>query len=131
MRLIVADVLKAQGWVKVVRCKDCIYWCCEVNKTTHWVCKQHSYDSRLLHTTPDFYCADGKLRDGGAEEKGELKEQNQVELLKQIRDDCKAIAPIIVNGEYECGECRYELRSNADTYCPCCGRKVKWDGETP
>lgn len=37
------------------------------------------------------------------------------------------VKPIIVNGEPECGACRYELRADADSYCPCCGRKVKWE----
>lgn len=36
------------------------------------------------------------------------------------------IEPVVINGQYECGECRYELRRDADTYCPCCGRMVKW-----
>ena len=34
--------------------------------------------------------------------------------------------PKMVNGLYECGECLYELRPDADSYCPCCGKKVKW-----
>ena len=37
------------------------------------------------------------------------------------------LEPAIVNGEPECAECLYELRSDADSYCPCCGRKVKWE----
>lgn len=37
------------------------------------------------------------------------------------------VEPIMVNGEPECGACRYELRADADSYCPCCGRKVKWE----
>ena len=37
------------------------------------------------------------------------------------------IKPVIVNGEYECGTCLYELRSDADSFCPCCGREVKWN----
>lgn len=37
------------------------------------------------------------------------------------------IEPVVINGQYECGECRYELRMDADTYCPCCGRMVKWE----
>ena len=37
------------------------------------------------------------------------------------------IEPVVINGQYECGECRYELRIDADSYCPCCGRMVKWE----
>lgn len=37
------------------------------------------------------------------------------------------LEPRIVDGEPECGMCLYELRRYADNYCPCCGRKVKWD----
>ena len=48
---------------------------------------------------------------------------NALELLKQQ----EPITPIIVCDEYECGECRYELKPNEHTYCPCCGRKVKWE----
>lgn len=44
----------------VVRCKDCRYWRQEVDNETHWVCTQHSCGERIMHTTPDFYCADGK-----------------------------------------------------------------------
>lgn len=39
----------------------------------------------------------------------------------------KPVEPIMVNGEPECAACRYELRTDADSYCPCCGRKVKWE----
>lgn len=46
--------------VEVVRCKDCQYWRQEVDTHTHWVCTQHSFNERLMHTTPDFFCADGK-----------------------------------------------------------------------
>ena len=37
------------------------------------------------------------------------------------------LEPRIVDGEPECGMCLYELRRDADNYCPCCGRKVKWE----
>ena len=50
--------------VKVVRCKDCQYWRQEVDTHTHWVCTQHSFNERLMHTTPDFFCADGKPKEG-------------------------------------------------------------------
>lgn len=46
--------------VPVVRCRDCRYWRQEVTPTEHWICTQHSSDGRRMHTTPDFYCADGK-----------------------------------------------------------------------
>lgn len=45
--------------VEVVRCRDCKYWRREVDSTTRWVCTQHSYDDRIMYTTPDFYCSDG------------------------------------------------------------------------
>ena len=37
------------------------------------------------------------------------------------------LEPRIVDGEPECGMCLYELRRDADNYCPCCGRKIKWE----
>ena len=37
------------------------------------------------------------------------------------------VEPVMFNGEPECGACRYELRPDADSYCPCCGRKVNWE----
>lgn len=46
--------------VEVVRCKDCGYWRCGGDSTTHWVCTQHSSADGILHTTPDFYCAAGR-----------------------------------------------------------------------
>lgn len=53
--------------VEVVRCKDCRYWRHEVDTHTHWVCRQHSYIDRLIHTAPDFFCADGKRRENDAD----------------------------------------------------------------
>lgn len=54
--------------------------------------------------------------------------------LSDVIDDIIALLkareplePVIVNGEPECAECLYELRMDADSYCPCCGRKVKWE----
>ena len=49
--------------------------------------------------------------------------RNAITLLKAQ----EPIEPVVINGQYECGECRYELRMDADTYCPCCGRMVKWE----
>lgn len=56
------------------------------------------------------------------------------ECREKLRDDIIAllkaqepIEPLFIAGQYECGECRYELRADADSYCPCCGRQVKWD----
>lgn len=49
-------------------------------------------------------------------------------LLKDGLQYLQPVEPIIVSGRYECGECRYELRPDADSYCPCCGKKVAWDG---
>ena len=46
--------------------------------------------------------------------------------LKLLKER-EPLEPVIIAGQYECGECRYELRADADSYCPCCGRKVKWD----
>ena len=40
------------------------------------------------------------------------------------------VKPIVINGVLECGECRYELRKDADSYCPCCGKKVGWPNES-
>ena len=37
------------------------------------------------------------------------------------------LEPRIVDGEPVCGMCLYELRRDADSYCPCCGRAVKWE----
>lgn len=50
--------------VEVVRCRDCWYWRHMVDAHTHWVCSHHSFDKRLMHTTPDFFCADGKPKEG-------------------------------------------------------------------
>lgn len=61
MREIIANAPTLDA-VEVVRCKDCRYWMQEVDYQTHWVCKQHSFDGRLMHTTPDFYCADGERK---------------------------------------------------------------------
>ena len=36
------------------------------------------------------------------------------------------VEPVIVYNQYECGVCMYELRQDADSFCPCCGKKVKW-----
>ena len=49
--------------------------------------------------------------------------RNAITLLKAQ----EPIEPVVINGQYECGGCRYELRRDADTYCPCCGRMVKWE----
>lgn len=46
--------------VRVVRCKDCVFWRKEVSETKHWVCIQHSFDGREMHTMPDFFCGDGR-----------------------------------------------------------------------
>lgn len=54
----------------------------------------------------------------------------ELDVLKDALALLKAqepLEPVIVNGEPECAECLYELRSDADSYCPCCGRKVKWE----
>ena len=53
-------LLRWAGHPTVVQCKDCRYWQQEVDSATHWVCMQHSCGERIMHTTPDFYCADGK-----------------------------------------------------------------------
>ena len=53
--------------VEVVRCRDCRYWHHKVDAHTHWVCSHHSFDKRLMHTTPDFFCADGKRRENDAD----------------------------------------------------------------
>ena len=37
------------------------------------------------------------------------------------------LEPVIIADQYECGECRYELRADADSYCPHCGALM--DGE--
>ena len=41
--------------------------------------------------------------------------------------DNEPLEPRIIDGEPECGFCLYELRRDADSYCPCCGRKIKWE----
>lgn len=53
------DAIPAVDAVPVIRCRDCRYWRQEVGPTVHWVCAQHSFDGRYMHTTPDFFCADG------------------------------------------------------------------------
>ena len=37
------------------------------------------------------------------------------------------LEPLFLYGRYECGECMYELRQNADNFCPCCGRRIRWE----
>lgn len=51
----------------------------------------------------------------------------QSNMLDELLKAQEPIEPVVIYGQYECGECRYELRKDADTYCPCCGRKVKWE----
>lgn len=51
---------EAVNAVRVVRCKDCAFWRKEVSGTKHWVCIQHSFDGREMHTMPDFFCKDGR-----------------------------------------------------------------------
>lgn len=46
--------------VRVVRCKDCAFWRKEVSGIKHWVCIQHSFYGREMHTMPDFFCKDGR-----------------------------------------------------------------------
>ena len=55
--------------VEVVRCRDCRYWRQEVDPHTHWVCTQHSFNERMMHTTPDFFCAGGLRRDDNVDGK--------------------------------------------------------------
>ena len=55
--------------------------------------------------------------------RGDELYRDALEVLKRL----EPIEPMIVAGQYECGECRYELRADADSYCPCCGKKVKWN----
>lgn len=45
---------------ELIMCRHCMYWRQEVTPTEHWVCTHHSFDERKMHTTPDFYCADGR-----------------------------------------------------------------------
>lgn len=80
---------------------------------------QYLHDRETWEEGPLIY-------DDKSEERREIT-ADALALLKEQKLRVMTIAPIIVNGEYECGECRYELRPDADTYCPCCGRKVKWD----
>ena len=58
---------------------------------------------------------------------GDKAEKVTVEEIITLLKAQEPIEPVIVNGEPECAECLYELRSDADSYCPCCGRKVKWE----
>ena len=37
------------------------------------------------------------------------------------------VMPIMIHGEYECGFCRNEVSPDSNTFCACCGRKVKWE----
>ena len=50
--------------------------------------------------------------------------RDALELLKAQ----EPVTPIIVYNRYVCAKCRYEVRRGADNYCPCCGKRVKWDG---
>lgn len=52
-----------------------------------------------------------------------------ITLIEDAHED-HPIAPVVFCGDYECAERRYELRKDADSYCPCCGRKVDWDAIT-
>ena len=47
--------------------------------------------------------------------------------IAKLKTLLKAHEPRIIDGEPECGYCLYELRRDADSYCPCCGRKIKWE----
>ena len=63
-RAIITDLVNgipAVDAVPVVRCRDCRYWRQEITPTEHWVCTQHTFDGRRMHTTPDFYCKDGMV----------------------------------------------------------------------
>ena len=44
---------------ELIRCKDCMYWKQEFDKENHWICLQHSFNGKVMQTTPDFFCADG------------------------------------------------------------------------
>ena len=46
-----------------------------------------------------------------------------LELLKAQ----EPMKPIMIHGEYECGFCRNEVSPDSNTFCACCGRKVKWE----
>lgn len=48
-------------------------------------------------------------------------------LIAELSKKREPLEPVIINGEPECAECLYELRKDADSYCPCCGRKIKWE----
>ena len=63
------QLVPAVDAVPVVRCKDCRYWRHEVDTHTHWVCTMYSFNERLTHTTPDFFCAGGLRRDDNADGK--------------------------------------------------------------
>ena len=49
---------------QLIRCKDCMYWKQEFDKENHWICLQHSFNGKVMQTTPDFFCADGMQKGG-------------------------------------------------------------------
>ena len=50
-----------------------------------------------------------------------------IAVLNRALKEREPVKPRMDGNEPECGVCLYELRRDADSYCPCCGRKVKWD----
>lgn len=56
------DALERQGWVKVVRCKDCKNWETDwIPSGTHGNC--HWCGQKGIFPNGDFFCADGECAD--------------------------------------------------------------------
>lgn len=53
-------------------------------------------------------------------------------MLNRVRYEIRQsipVAPNVYKGKfmsYTCGQCGYGVRYDLDTYCPKCGRRIKW-----
>lgn len=63
----IIERLKAEGWVPVVRCRDCKHYDCEDGdqkcvKDAEWDEETACYHGFISYHGPEFFCADGERK---------------------------------------------------------------------